>query len=44
VQIVIYGHTRAAGRVHWSFSHVTPAMPDARRERGDEPELPLTTS
>ncbi|HXF87344.1 MAG TPA: heparinase II/III family protein [Xanthobacteraceae bacterium] len=44
VQIVIYGHTRAAGRVHWSFTHVTAGAPDARRARGDEPELPLIAS
>jgi uncharacterized heparinase superfamily protein len=43
VQIVIYGHARQVERVHWSFSHVTPAAGGTRRERGDEPELPLTT-
>jgi uncharacterized heparinase superfamily protein len=41
VQIVIYGHARQVERVHWSFSHVTPAGTGTRRERGDEPELPL---
>jgi uncharacterized heparinase superfamily protein len=41
VQIVIYGHARQVERVHWSFSHVTPAASGPRRERGDEPELPL---
>jgi uncharacterized heparinase superfamily protein len=44
VQIVIYGHTRVAGRVHWSFTHVTAGAPDARRARGNEPELPLIAS
>jgi uncharacterized heparinase superfamily protein len=43
VQIVIYGHARQADRVHWSFSRVTPAGTGPRRERGDEPELPLTS-
>ncbi len=43
VQIVIYGHARQVERVHWSFSHVTPAGGSVRRERSDEPELPLNT-
>ena len=42
-QIVIYGHARVVERVHWSFTHVTPAGTAPRRDRGDEPELPLTT-
>ena len=43
IQIVIYGHARQTGRVHWTFSHVTHPAAGARRNRGDEPELPLTT-
>jgi uncharacterized heparinase superfamily protein len=43
VQIVLYGHTRTIERVHWSFIHVTQGAPGARRERGEEPELPLST-
>ena len=43
VQIVIYGHARETDRVHWSITHVTPTGTSARRARGDEPELPLTT-
>jgi uncharacterized heparinase superfamily protein len=43
VQIVIYGHARQMDRVHWTFSHVSPSAAGARRNRGDEPELPLTT-
>ncbi|HTS40918.1 MAG TPA: heparinase II/III family protein [Xanthobacteraceae bacterium] len=43
VQIVIHGHARQTQRVHWSFTHVTSSGTGTRRERGDEPELPLTT-
>ena len=43
VQIVIFGHARTVERVHWSFTHVTPGSAGGRHERGDEPELPLTT-
>jgi uncharacterized heparinase superfamily protein len=43
IQIVIYGHARQTDRVHWTFSHVTHPATGARRDRGDEPELPLTT-
>jgi uncharacterized heparinase superfamily protein len=43
VQIVLHGHTRTVGRVRWSFTHVTPGASGPRRERGDEPELPLTS-
>ncbi len=41
VQIVIYGHARTVDRVRWSFTRSTPAG-GARRERNDEPELPLS--
>jgi uncharacterized heparinase superfamily protein len=40
VQIVIYGHAREVARVHWTLFHVPPG-PNARRARGEEPELPL---
>ena len=43
VQIVIYGHARQVDRVHWSFTRSTTAGTGGRRERGEEPELPLTT-
>ena len=43
IQIVIYGHARQTDRVHWTFSHVTHPATGARRDRGDEPELPLAT-
>jgi uncharacterized heparinase superfamily protein len=43
IQIVIYGHARQTDRVHWTFSHTTHPAPGTRRDRGDEPELPLTT-
>jgi uncharacterized heparinase superfamily protein len=43
VQIVIYGHARELDRVHWSFSRAAPAGHTARRERADEPELPLVS-
>ena len=43
IQIVIYGHARQIDRVHWTFSHVTHPATGTRRDRGDEPELPLTT-
>jgi uncharacterized heparinase superfamily protein len=42
MQIVIHGHARQMDRVHWTFSHVSPSAAGARRERGDEPELPLS--
>jgi len=43
VQIVIYGHARETQRVHWSFTRAAPADTGPRRDRTDEPELPLTT-
>jgi uncharacterized heparinase superfamily protein len=42
VQIVIYGRARKIPRVHWSFAHVSSSGAGGRRNRGDEPELPLT--
>jgi uncharacterized heparinase superfamily protein len=41
VQIVIYGHARETPKVRWSFGHTPPAVPGARPDRADEPELPL---
>ena len=41
VQIVIYGHARKQPRVRWSFRHMPPAGQGVRRDRPDEPELPL---
>jgi uncharacterized heparinase superfamily protein len=42
VQIVVYGRARKIPRVHWSFMHVSqPSGGQARRGRGEEPELPL---
>ncbi len=41
VQIVIYGHARTVDRVRWSFTRSTPAG-GSRRERNDDPELPLS--
>ena len=40
VQIVISGHARELGRVHWTFAHADAAEP-ARRGAREEPELPL---
>ncbi len=41
IQVVIYGHARKVPRVQWSFTHVTPSAGGARRDRGEEPQLPL---
>jgi hypothetical protein len=41
VQIVIYGHARAASSVRWSLRHTPPVTPDTRAVRVDQPELPL---
>jgi uncharacterized heparinase superfamily protein len=44
MQIVIYGRARKIARVQWTFVHVAPgssAAAEARRDRGDEPQLPL---
>jgi len=41
VQIVIYGHARQNPVVRWSLRHTPPAMPGARPDRVEEPELPL---
>jgi uncharacterized heparinase superfamily protein len=41
VQIVIYGKARQQSRVRWSFRHTPPSAPDTRKDRPDEPELPL---
>ena len=41
VQIVIYGHARKQGKLRWSFRHTPHAAPGTRRQRADEPELPL---
>ena len=41
VQIVIYGGTRKTPRVRWSFRHTPTNMPGNRKDRPDEPELPL---
>ncbi len=42
IQIVIYGRAKHVPRVHWMFSHVTPAQAAAaRRGRDEAPELPL---
>jgi uncharacterized heparinase superfamily protein len=44
-QVVIYGRARKIPRVHWSFSHVPqPGATGGRRGRGEEPELPLSSS
>ena len=41
VQIVIYGHAREKQRVRWCFRHTPPAIPGARANPAEEPELPL---
>jgi uncharacterized heparinase superfamily protein len=41
VQIVIYGHAREKQRVRWCFRHTPPAVPGARANPAEEPELPL---
>jgi len=41
VQIAVYGRTRKTPRVRWSFRHTPTATPGARKDRLDEPELPL---
>ena len=41
VQLVIYGEARKQSRVRWSFRHTPPSSAAARKERADEPELPL---
>ena len=43
-QVVIYGRARKIPRVHWSFSHVPQPGATGRRGRGEEPELPLSSS
>jgi uncharacterized heparinase superfamily protein len=43
VQIVIYGHASSSDRVRWSFTRSTTGGTSPRRERTDEPELPLST-
>ena len=41
VQIVVYGNARKQSRVRWSFRHMPPSAATARKDRADEPELPL---
>ncbi len=43
VQIVVYGRARKAMRVQWTFafSHPPPGAGLARRNRGEDPQLPL---
>jgi uncharacterized heparinase superfamily protein len=41
VQIVVYGRARKVMRVQWSFAQVPPGAVPARRERSEEPQLPL---
>jgi uncharacterized heparinase superfamily protein len=41
VQIVIYGQARKQPRVRWSFRHTPPYAAGSRKDRPDEPELPL---
>jgi uncharacterized heparinase superfamily protein len=41
LQIVIYGRARKVMRVQWTIALTTPAAPNARRGRDDEPQLPL---
>jgi uncharacterized heparinase superfamily protein len=41
VQIVIYGRARKQPRVRWSFRHSPPNATAARKDRPEEPELPL---
>ena len=41
VQIVIYGHAGSHPSVRWSLRHTPPAVPGARPDRAEEPELPL---
>jgi uncharacterized heparinase superfamily protein len=43
VQIVVYGRARKVMRVQWSFAPAPPSAlaAGARRERGEEPQLPL---
>ena len=41
VQIVIYGRARKVMRVQWSFAQVPPGAVPARRDRSEEPQLPL---
>jgi uncharacterized heparinase superfamily protein len=41
VQVVIYGHARAASSVRWSLRHTPPVTPDTRAARAEQPELPL---
>ncbi len=44
LQIVILGRASHVPRVDWTISHTnrtTPPQPSSRRDRGDEPELPL---
>lgn len=41
VQIVIHGRARETPRVRWSFTHVQPSEPGAKRSSRSEPELPL---
>jgi uncharacterized heparinase superfamily protein len=44
-QVVIYGRARKIPRVHWSFARVAhPGGATGRRGRGEEPELPLSSS
>src|SRR6516225_6002414 len=42
VQVVVYGRARKVMRVQWSFAHVpAAALAAARRDRSEEPQLPL---
>jgi uncharacterized heparinase superfamily protein len=40
MQIVVYGRARKTPRVQWTFAHVPPGG-GTRRDRGEEPQLPL---
>jgi uncharacterized heparinase superfamily protein len=41
VQLVIYGRARNVMRVQWTFVQATPPSAALRRERGEDPQLPL---
>jgi uncharacterized heparinase superfamily protein len=41
VQIVIYGRARKQPRVRWTFRHSPPNATAVRKDRPEEPELPL---
>ena len=41
MQIVVYGRARKTPRVQWTFAHVPPGGTSPRRDRGEEPQLPL---